>query len=271
MSAAMIDLQARIEPGAKIGKDVSIGPYCIVGPHVILGDGCRLAGHVVLSGHTTIGPRTVIYPFASLGAPPQSVKYHGGPTRLVIGADCDIREGVTISTGTEEGGGVTEVGDKCFFMVNSHAGHDCRIGNDVTIANGTVLAGHVTVGDHVVFGGNSAALQFVRIGEGAMIGGMTGLRSDVIPWGFALGVSAILSGLNVVGMRRRGFSKADIHQLRAAYRLLFLSDGEFRTRLDRVAAEYGTLPLVAKMVDFIRAGKGPLTRPRVDGDAGEEI
>ena len=173
-----------------------------------VGDGCRLIAHVNLTGHTTIGPRTVIYPFASLGSPPQSFSYRGGPTRLVVGADCDIRENVTMSTGTEDGRGVTEVGDRCFFMVGSHVGHDCKVGNHVVFANNTVLGGHVTIGDNVVFGGGVAVRQFVRIGEGAMIVGLSGVRADVIPFGMAHGPLADLIGLNVVGMRRRGACKS---------------------------------------------------------------
>ena len=203
----MIDPTARIEPGAAIGQNASIGPYCVVGPHAVIGDGCRLVAHVHVAGHTTIGPRTVLYPFASLGSPPQSVKYRGGPTRLVVGADCDIREGVTMNTGTEDGGGVTEVGDRCFLMVGSHVGHDCMVGNDVTFANNVVLGGHVTIGDFVVFGGQAAVRQFVRIGEGAMIVGLSGVRADVIPFGLVQGPLANLMGLNVVGMRRRGFTQ----------------------------------------------------------------
>ena len=168
----MIDPSARIEAGAVIGKDVSIGPYCTVGAHVSIGDGCRLIAHVNLTGHTTIGPRTAIHPFASLGSPPQSVSYRGGPTRLVVGADCDIRENVTMNTGTEDDRGVTEVGDHCFFMVGSHVAHDCEVGNHVVFANNILLGGHVTIGDHVVFGGGVAVRQFVRIGEGAMIVGL---------------------------------------------------------------------------------------------------
>ena len=255
----MIDPSARIEAGAKIGANVSIGPYCTVGPHVTVGDGCRLIAHVNLTGHTTIGPRTVIHPFASLGSPPQSFSYRGGPTTLTVGAECDIRENVTMNTGTEDGGGKTQVGDNCFFMVGSHVGHDSHVGNKVVFANNTVLGGHVTVGDNVVFGGGVAVRQFVRIGEGAMIVGLSGVRADVIPYGMAQGPLAFLVGLNVVGMRRRGLSKAELHRIRAAYQALFFGEGEFRARLDRVAAEYGADPLAGKIVDFIRAGKRPLT------------
>ena|SRR5690242_9509414 len=270
MSTGMIDPAARIESRATIGKDVSIGPFCVVGPHVTIGDGCRLIAHVHLSGHTQVGARTVIYPFSSLGTPPQSVKYRGGRTRLIIGPDCDIREGVTMNTGTEEGGGVTEVGEKCFFMVGSHVAHDCKVGNNVTFANNVMLGGHVTIGDNVVFGGLSAVLQFTRIGEGAMIAGLSGVRADVIPWTLATGQHAHLAGLNVVGMRRRGWSKTDIHKLRAAYKALFFGAGEFRTRLERVAVEYGAVPAIDKIIDFIRTGKGRLTRPHSVGEPDKD-
>lgn len=267
----MIDPSARVEAGATIGKDVSVGPYCTIGAHVSVGDGCQLVAHVNLTGHTAIGPRTVVHPFASLGSPPQSFSYRGGPTKLVIGADCDIRENVTMSTGTEDGGGITEVGDGCFFMVGSHVGHDCHVGHKVVFANNTVLGGHVSVGDFVVFGGGVAVRQFVRIGEGAMIVGLSGVRADVIPYGTAHGSLANLVGLNVVGMRRRGLSKADIHRVRAAYQSLFFGDGEFRARVDRVSADYAGDPLVAKIVDFIRAGRRPLTMAIKRSEADEDV
>lgn len=268
--SAGIDASARIEVGAKIGRNVTIGPYCTIGPNVTVGDDCRLIGHVNLTGHTTIGARTVIHPFASLGSPPQSFGYRGGPTRLVVGEGCDIRENVTMNTGTEDGGGVTEVGGGCFFMVGSHVGHDCHVGNKVVFANNTVLGGHVSVGDNVVFGGGVAVRQFVRIGEGAMIVGLSGIRADVIPFGTAQGPLAHLVGLNVIGMRRRGFSKADIHRMRAAYQALFFGDGEFSTRLDRVAVEHGADAQVAKMIAFIRAGKRPFTMAIKRGEADED-
>lgn len=266
----MIDPSARIDAGATIGKDVSIGPYCTVGPHVTLGDGCRLIGHVNLAGHTTIGPRTVIYPFASLGTPPQSVHYRGGPTRLAIGADCDIREHVTMNIGTEDDRGVTSVGDKCFFMVNSHVAHDCQVGNNVVFANNAVLGGHVTIGDNVVFGGGAAVRQFCRIGEGAMIVGLSGARADVIPWGMAQGPLANLVGLNVVGMRRAGASKTEILNLRRAYQALFFGEGQFRARLDAVERDFGADARVAKVIDFIRAGKRPITMAVKRGESDED-
>ena len=268
---AAVDPTARIEPGAVIGHNASIGPYCVIGPHVEIGDGCKLLAHVHVAGHTTIGPRTMVYPFASLGTPPQSVKYRGGPTRLVIGADCEIREGVTVNTGTEDDRGVTEVGDRCWLMVGSHVAHDCKVGNDVIFANNVVLGGHVTIGDFAVFGGQAAVRQFVRIGEGAMVVGLSGVRADVIPFGLVQGPLADLIGLNVVGMRRRGSSKADIHRLRQAYEAMFFGAGTFRERLNHVAAQNGADPLVGKVIAFIRAGSRPLTmairRASTDEDA----
>ena len=270
MSAPSIDPSARVADGAKIGHDVSIGPYCIVGPEVTLGEGCRLVSHVSVAGHTTIGARTTVYPFASLGTPPQSVKYKGGPTRLVIGDDCDIREGVTANIGTEEDRGETTIGNRCFLMVNSHVAHDCVVGDGVTMANGTVLGGHTTVGDNVVFGGGVAVRQFVRIGEGAMIVGLSGVRADVIPWGMAHGPLANLVGLNVIGMRRNGAAKADILKIRRAYQALFFGAGEFRGRLEDVDREFGGDARVRKIIDFIRAGKRPLTMAIKRNEGDEE-
>ena len=266
---AAIDPTARVEPGAVIGADVSIGPYCIIGADVTIGDGCRLAAHIHLAGHTEIGARTVIYPFASLGAPPQSVKYRGGATRLVVGSDCDIRECVTISTGTEDGGGVTVVGDHCFLMTGSHVGHDCHVGSHVTFANNAVLGGHVTIGDHSFLGGQAAVHQFVRVGEGAMLGGLSGITRDVIPFGFAFGPKAELVGLNIVGLKRRGQTRADVHRLRHCYRALFFGTGAFRERVKAVAAEYSADPLAGKIVEFLRdGGSRPPMMPSLDRGGG---
>jgi UDP-N-acetylglucosamine acyltransferase len=259
MNQGMIDSSARIEAGAIIGSGVSIGPFCTVGANVKLGDGCRLVAHVNVTGHTTIGPRTVIHPFASLGSPPQSLGYKGEPTTLAVGADNDIRENVTMSTGSKDGGGATTVGDNNFFMVGSHVAHDCHVGNRNIFANNVLLAGHVEIGDNIVFGGGVAVRQFSRIGDGSMIVGLSGVRADVIPGGMAQGPLANLVGLNVVGMRRRGMTKADIHGVRNAYRALFFGEGDFRGRVDQVAAEFGDNAQVAKIIAFIRAGKRPLT------------
>jgi len=259
---AHIHPTAIVERGAKIAPDAQIGPYCVIGPDVTIHDGVRLAAQVHLAGHTTIGARTRIAPFASLGTPPQSVRYRGGPTRLVVGPDCDIREGVSINTGTEDGGGLTEVGARCFFLAGSHVGHDCHVGNDVTLANNAVLGGHVTAGDYVSLGGHAAIHQFVRIGESAMISGVSGVAGDVIPFAFAIGQRAVLKGLNVVGLRRRGFDRADIQRLRGAYRALFAGEGIFRDRLAAAERNFAGDPLVGKVIGFIQAGNArPLLMP----------
>jgi UDP-N-acetylglucosamine acyltransferase len=263
-----IDPSSRIADGAKLADDVEVGPFCTVGPSVELRAGVRLLSHVNLTGVTTIGDRTVIYPFASLGTPPQSTGYRGGATRLTVGADCQIREGVTISTGTEDAGALTAVGNKCFMMANSHVGHDCHVGDNVTFANGAVLGGHVEVADGVFIGGNAAVHQFCRIGEGAMLGGVTGITRNVIPFGFAFGPKADLVGLNVVGLRRRKFTRSDIHRIRDAYQALFFGDGTFAERFERVSAEHASDPVIGKIVGFIReGGKRPLMMPAT-GDAG---
>ena len=266
---AAIDPAALIDKGAVIGPEASIGPFCVIDANVVIGERCRLLGHIHVTGHTTIGARTVIHPFTSLGTPPQSIKYRGGPTRLVIGAGCDIREGVTMNTGTEDGLGVTTVGDRCFFMVGSHVGHDCVVGSDVTFANNAILGGHVAVGNYVFFGGHSAVHQFVRIGEGAMIGGMSGARDDVIPFGFVLGQVGELVGLNIVGLRRRGMSRTDMHRLRRAYRRLFFSEGRFAERIDAVAREFESDPIVGKIIAFIHdGGSRPLMKARAPREGG---
>jgi len=257
-----IDPTARVADGARLGEEVQIGPYCLVGPDVELARGVRLIANVHITGVTTIGEGTVVYPFASLGTPPQSVHYRGGATRLVVGPRCELRESVTMSTGTEDGGGVTSVGERCMFMVGCHVGHDCRIGNAVTFANNVVLGGHVSVGDNTFVGGLTAVHQHNRIGEGAMIGGMTRVRSDVIPFAFAYIESLV--GLNVVGLRRRGATRADLLRLRRAYRQLFLGEGEFTARIDAVANEFAGDPLVEKIIAFVRGGgKRALMRPAV--------
>jgi UDP-N-acetylglucosamine acyltransferase len=265
-----IDPTARVAPGARIGDGASIGPYCVIGPDVIVGEGCRLVAHVHVAGHTTIGARTVVYPFASLGTPPQSVKYRGGPTRLAIGADCDIRENVTVNRGTEDDHGITEIGNRCFLMAGSHVAHDCKVGSDVIFANNAVLGGHVSVGDHSFLGGQAAVRQFVRIGEGAMIVGMSGVRADIIPWGMAQGPLASLIGINVVGLRRRGFARPEILRLREAYRDLFLGVGMFRDRLARVEEKYSDNPLVGGVLGFIRSGTRPLANAMRRMSAGAE-
>ena len=256
---------AIIDPAAEIGTGAEIGPYCVVGPNVKLGDNVRLVAHVVVDGRTRIGAETVVYPFASLGHPPQDLKYKGEPSSLEIGARNQIREHVTMNPGTEGGGMVTRVGDDCLFMVGSHVAHDCQIGHHVILANNATIAGHVTVGDFAIIGGLAAVHQFVRIGEHAMIGGMSGVENDVIPYGMVKGERAHLAGLNLVGLERRGFGRDDIRSLRTAYRMLFAPEGTMAERLDEVAKQYKSQAHIEAVVDFIRSrASRALCQPKND-------
>jgi UDP-N-acetylglucosamine acyltransferase len=258
---------AVIEAGAKLGPGVKIGPYCVVGADVELADDVELISHVVVAGRTSIGPRTKLFPFASIGHQPQDLKYKGEPSTLTIGADCIIREGVTINPGTEGGGMVTVVGDRCAFLANSHVGHDCRVGNNVVFSNNVMLAGHCTVGDFAILGGGAAVIQFARVGDHAFLGGMSGLENDLIPYGMALGNRAHLSGLNIIGLQRRGFSRTDIQDLRRAYRQLFAAEGTLVERMEDVAQQFKDHPIVQEILEFIRAGgKRSLCTPK---DAAE--
>jgi UDP-N-acetylglucosamine acyltransferase len=258
-----IDRTAIIEEGARLGADVKIGPFCLVGADAVLGDGCELMSHAVVAGRTSIGARTRIFPFASIGHQPQDLKYAGEPSTLSIGAECLIREGVTMNPGTTGGGMRTVIGDRCTFLANSHVGHDCKLGNGVILSNNVMLAGHVLVGDYVGLMGGAAVHQFCRIGAHAFVGGLSGVENDVIPYGMALGNRAHLAGLNIVGMRRRGFSRDEMHDLRRAYRLLFADEGTLKERLEDVAAEFAEHLLVHEVLDFIRdGGERALCTPR---------
>lgn len=243
---------AIIEDGAVIAPSAQIGPFCVIGAQVTLHDNVRLLSHVVVSGHTSVGANTVIYPFASIGHAPQDLKYKGEASRLEIGAHCQIREHVTINPGTEGGGMLTKIGDYCLLMVGAHVAHDCKLGNHCILVNNATLAGHVQLGDFAIIGGLSAVHQHVRIGAHAMIGGMSGVENDVIPYGTVMGERAHLSGLNIVGLKRRGFEREDIHTLRNAYRLLFAVEGTLQERLDDVAKMFETSKPVRDIVDFIR-------------------
>jgi len=244
---------AIVEDGARLGADIEIGPYCLVGAEVTLGDGVRLVSHAVVTGRTSIGAACEIFPFASIGHRPQDLKYRGEPSELVVGERNVIREHVTMNPGTEGGGMVTRVGNDCLFMIGAHVAHDCELGDHVIMANNATLAGHVKVGNYAILGGLSAVHQFVRIGKHAMIGGMSGVEHDVIPYGSVMGDRARLSGLNIVGLKRRGFSRDDIHDLRTAYRLLFAEEGTMAERVGDVYELYGANEAVMDIVDFIRA------------------
>jgi UDP-N-acetylglucosamine acyltransferase len=256
---------AVVEDGARIAPGVRIGPLCHVGAEVALDEGVQLVSHVVVAGRTSIGARTRIFPFASIGHQPQDLKYKGEPSTLTIGSDCLIREGVTMNPGTEGGGMETIVGDRCTFLANSHVGHDCRIGSNVILSNNVMLAGHLTVGDYAGIGGGAAVIQFTRVGAHSYLGGMSGLENDLIPYGMALGNRAHLSGLNIVGLQRRGFSRDDIHSLRRAYRLLFADEGTLVERTEDVEKEFRDHPIVTEILAFIRArGKRGLCVPHAE-------
>lgn len=267
MADANIHPTAIIEAGATIGAGVTVGPFCTVGAACVLADNVELISHVAVAGNTTIGARTRIFPFASIGHQPQDLKYKGEPVTLTVGEDCIIREGVTMNPGTGGGGSKTVVGDKCAFLANSHVGHDCTVGNNVIFSNNVMLAGHCTVGDFAIIGGGAAVIQFARVGQHSFVGGMSGLENDLIPYGMAIGNRAHLSGLNIVGLQRRGFSRADIHDLRRAYRLLFAAEGTLLERLEDVAQEFESHPIVQEIVAFIRqGGKRSLCTPRNSED-----
>lgn len=258
---------AIVEDGARLGSDVEIGPFCHVGPQAALGEGVRLVSHVSVAGDTEIGARTQVYPFASIGHPPQDLKYRGEPVRLRIGEDCLIREGVTMNPGTAGGGSETIVGPRCVLLANSHVAHDCRLGEGIILSNNVMLAGHCQIGDFAIVSGGAAAHQFVRIGAYAFIGGLAGVEHDVIPFGMALGNRAALAGLNVVGLKRRGFSHEALHELRRAYKMLFAAKGSLRERVEDVAAAFPDQPAVQQIVAFLReGGERQVTVPRTGRD-----
>ena len=244
---------AIVDAAAKIGGKVSVGPYSIVGPDVALRDGVELMSHVVVDGRTSIGANTRIFPFASIGLPPQDLKYNGEPSRLTIGCDNIIREHVTMNPGTEGGGMETNIGNNCLFMIGAHVAHDCQIGDHVILVNNATLAGHVTIQEWAIIGGLAAVHQFVRIGKHAMVGGKTGVAEDVIPYGSVIGNRARLSGLNIIGLKRRDFSRDDIHNLRKAYRLIFAEEGTMAERIQDVAELFPDSELVRDIIDFITA------------------
>lgn len=251
---SQIHASAIIEDGAKLGKNVKIGPFCYVGSNVVLEDNVELKSHVVIDGITVVGTGTVIYSFASIGSAPQDKKYNGEQSRLEIGSNNTIREYVTMQPGTSQGGMLTKVGNNGLFMVGVHIAHDCQVGNDVVFANHATLAGHVTVEDYVTIGGLSGIHQFVRLGAHSMIGGLTKVDQDVIPFGIVVGDSGYLSGLNLIGLKRRGFSSQTISSLREAYKAIFIAEDSktFSQRVTMCEQRYGNVPDVKKLIDFIQ-------------------
>jgi UDP-N-acetylglucosamine acyltransferase len=259
---AKVHTSAIVEDGAVLGADVEVGPYSLIGSRVRLGDGVRIASHVVVSGLTEVGARCVVHAHAVLGGGPQYRGDTGVDARLIIGPDTVIREHVTMNLGSLKGGGLTQVGARGYFMAYSHIGHDCHVGDDVTFANGVALGGHVTIGDWVNIGGLSAVQQHSRIGRGAFIGGVTGVPDDVIPYGIAWGDHARLSGLNLIGLKRRGVPRDRIHQLRAAYRFIFHGAGTLSERAQEAGKRWQT-PEVAEVAAFVLAeSKRPICMPR---------
>ncbi len=246
----MIHPSAIIEDGAVIGTGCRIGPFCHVGAGVRLGARVRLHSHVAIAGDTVIGEETEIWPFASVGSQPQDLKFAGESTRLRIGARNMIRESVSINPGTAGGGGLTQIGDDCLFMLGTHVGHDCRVGNGVVVANHASLAGHVEVGDGAIIGGLAGIHQFVRIGEGAIIGALSMVVADVIPYGSVSGERPRLAGLNLIGLKRRGLARDEISALRAAYKSLFSGEGTLRTRAESML-ERAENPQVREILDFV--------------------
>lgn len=254
---------AVVEDGATLGEGVKIGPFCVVGAQTRLGDGVELISHAIVTGRTTLGARSTVFPFASIGHRPQDLKYAGEASTLEIGTDTIIREHVTINPGTAGGGMITRIGDRCLIMIGAHIGHDCIVGNNVILSNNVTFAGHCRVDDFVVMSGYSGATQFVHIGAHAFVGGLTKVEKHLIPYGAAVGNPAELSGLNLVGLKRRGFDREAIHNLRTAYRMIFASEGTLRERVDDAAAIFPNDELVQDVVGFIVSAKdAPLTLPR---------
>lgn len=240
-----------VEDGAALGEGVFVGPLCHVGPEVTLDAGVQLKSHVTVMGATRIGAGTVVYPQAVLGAPPQNHRHRGGRTTLTVGANCTIREFVTMHTGTDGARGATVVGDNGFFLAYSHVAHDCIIGNNVTLTNGATIGGHCEIGDNVGVGGLSAVHQFVRVGDNAFLAGGSMIVGDVIPFAIAMGNRAKLRGLNVVGLKRSGMSRAEIHVLRRAYRMIFDPARPMAENLEQARAEFAGSPQAMKIVDFL--------------------
>jgi UDP-N-acetylglucosamine acyltransferase len=250
----MIDKTAIIHKNAKVSKKSKIGPFCIIGSRVEIDDDVELHSHVNIVGNTKIGSGTIIFPFASIGTEPQDLKYSGEENSLVIGKNNKIREYVTINPGTKGGGGKTVVGDKCLFMISSHIAHDCFIGNEVVIANNVAVAGHATIEDSVIIGGNSGVQQFTRIGRLAMVGGMTGVSKDIIPFGLSFGNRNYLQGINLIGLRRKKYENKKIIELDEAYKKIF-SSKNFQENIVKINGEYKTNELVQEVTNFISKDK----------------
>ena len=257
----MIHKTSIIDKNAKISQTAKIGPYTIIGSNVEIGDEVEIHSHVNIVGNTKVGKGTKIFPFASIGTQPQDLKYKGEKNSLVIGKNNIIREYVTINPGTKAGGTTTKVGDNCLFMISSHVAHDCQIGNNVVIANNVPLGGHVIIEDSVIIGGNSAVQQFTRIGRLAMVGGMTGVLKDVIPFGLSFGNRNYLKGINLIGLRRNKYENKKIMELNEAYKKIF-SSKNLHKNLSKINGEFKGNKLVQEVTEFIsKDKKRPICSP----------
>jgi len=250
----MIHNSTVIHRNAKIGKNVEIGPFCCIGPKVEIGNNVKLISNIHIEGNTKIGNGTKIFPFASIGTEPQDLKFKGEDNSLEIGENNTIREYVTINPGTKGGGGKTIIGNNCLFMISSHVAHDCHIGNNVVVANNVPLGGHVKIEDSVVIGGNSAVQQFTRIGRLAMIGGMTGVLKDVIPFGLSFGNRNYLRGINLIGLKRKNYDQKKILELNSAFKKIF-SSKNLHENLNKINGEYKENELVKEVINFIEKDK----------------
>lgn len=247
----MIHSTAIIENGAQMASDVKIGPFCTVGKDVVLESGVELVSHVTVAGCTHIGQGAKVFPFCTIGFDPQDLKYKGEETRTVIGPRTQIREHGSIHRGTVTGVGVTRIGADCLLMATVHVAHDCQLGNGVIISNNVALGGHVEIGDRAVIGGNAALLQFSRVGRGAMVGGLTGVTRDVVPYARVFGTRAELLGLNLIGLKRLGVEKAQLAEMNAAYKFLFSGPGVFAERVGKLASMYNANPYIDEILAFI--------------------
>ncbi|MBZ9661110.1 acyl-ACP--UDP-N-acetylglucosamine O-acyltransferase [Mesorhizobium sp. ESP-6-4] len=269
--ATSIHPSSVVEEGARLGEGVRIGPFCHVSADSIIGDCVELVSHVSVMGATSIGAGTKVYPMATLGAPPQNTKHKGGRTTLVIGANCTIREGVTMHVGTDTSRGETTVGDNGNFLAYAHIAHDCVVGKNATFANGATLGGHCEIGDNVYIGGLTAVHQFVRLGDNAFIGGCAAVVGDVIPYAIAAGNRAKLRGLNIIGLKRSGLPRSEIYLLRKAYRAIFDRSRTVGENVELAKAEFAGSPTAMKIIDFITSrGKRHFAVPSLKGDGDDD-
>ena len=271
-TTSLIHPSAAIAPEAQLGAHVEIGPYAVIGPHVTIGDRTWIGPHAVVEGRTTIGRDNRIFQFASVGAIPQDKKYRGEDSQLIIGDANSIREFATLHTGTAGGGMVTRIGNHNLLMNYSHVAHDCQIGDHVVLANGATLAGHVTIEDYVTVGGLVAIHQFTRIGESALLAGGAMVSQDVPPYCVATGDRAHLNGLNLIGLKRRGFTSEEMLLLKKAYRTLFAEGLPLKEAILRLREEYGSTPVVARLTAFLAESQRGVCRPRgnMDADGGDD-